>query len=56
MSAIQHAFDTSLLEQARRVAQETLSVDPELSTAAHAELRRRVLEYWSRSDADLTFA
>jgi ATP-dependent DNA helicase RecG len=49
MSWIDGAFDTRLLDRARRAAEEVLAADPELDRPEHAVLALELERFWSRA-------
>jgi ATP-dependent DNA helicase RecG len=53
LSALQTGFDSRLLDQARRAAQQILDRDPDLNLPEHLPLRRQMAVFWASAESDL---
>ena len=53
LTGLQLGFDSRVLDQARRAAQQILDHDPELELPEHRPLRRRMAEFWASAESDL---
>jgi ATP-dependent DNA helicase RecG len=47
-------IDARLIDLARREAEKALSADPQLSASEHVTIARRLAEFWSSGEGDLS--
>ncbi len=53
MSWLDGAFDTRLLDRARRAAEALLAADPDLARPEHRLQRERLAQFWEKASPDV---
>ena len=53
LTVLQAGFDSRILDQARRAAQQILDRDPDLDLPEHVPLRRQMADFWASAESDL---